>query len=397
MSNSPIQKILFGSPGTGKSYRVTGKSTEDNQSIKDQLGITDNRNVIKTVFHPEYTYGDFIGKLLPQTTGENSVIYKYYSGYFFKALGRAYRNIIDLNNHHVLLVIDELNRGNAPAIFGTIFQLLDRNTYGWSEYEVNISELEKIGLLNSMGYSTDITNKGLQVNGNRYDIFLNQTKESLRVLGNYLGEKILNIVGKSSISIPFNLSIVATINTSDESIYYLDSAFKRRWDWEYIEAPHSNTLVDNIPESIRKSYLYLGNNHGVKDEREKLNWAAFVICLNEFIKSKSQVIKKIDDKQIGWWFISPDSEGRIKIETLKNKLMFYLWDSVFSRDKRPLEDFLKDEVSSLITYGDFVDCAEKFIFKIYRDFGGEKKETEIIKSGINTWEPITWNEEEINF
>ena len=80
MSNSPIQKILFGSPGTGKSYRVTGKSTEDNQSIKDELGISDSRNnIIKTVFHPEYTYGDFIGKLLPQTTGSNSVIYKYYS------------------------------------------------------------------------------------------------------------------------------------------------------------------------------------------------------------------------------------------------------------------------------------------------------------------------------
>lgn len=126
MSNYPIQKILFGSPGTGKSYRITGESNEEQQSIKDQLGISDPRDIIKTVFHPEYTYGDFIGKLLPQTTGSNSLIYKYYSGYFLRALGRAYRNIIDGNSNNVLLVIDELNRGNAPAIFGLVFQLLDR-------------------------------------------------------------------------------------------------------------------------------------------------------------------------------------------------------------------------------------------------------------------------------
>lgn len=113
MCNSPIQKILFGSPGTGKSYKITGDSTKENRSIKDRLGISYRSNIIKTVFHPEYTYGDFIGKLLPQTTGSNSVIYKYYAGYFLKALGRAYRNIIDSNNDNVLFVIDELNRGNA--------------------------------------------------------------------------------------------------------------------------------------------------------------------------------------------------------------------------------------------------------------------------------------------
>ena len=115
----------------------------------------------------------------------------------------------------------------------------------------------------------------------------------------------------------------------------------------------------------------------------KINWGAFVICLNEFIKSNSRFIKRIDDKQIGWWFISPDSEGIISIERLKNKLMFYLWDSVFSRDKLPLQDFLKNECTSLITYADFVDCTEIFIFNIYRNFGGNKKEEEITAEMID--------------
>ena len=133
----PIQKILFGSPGTGKSYQIRVIATK-------QLGIPfDNAtqmlsNTVKTVFHPEYTYADFMGKLLPLTQG-NSVIYKFYPGHFLRVLGMAYRGLINDNQEHYLLVIDELNRGNAAAIFGTVFQLLDREGDGWSSYEVDIA------------------------------------------------------------------------------------------------------------------------------------------------------------------------------------------------------------------------------------------------------------------
>ncbi|MEG4986851.1 hypothetical protein QUB08_13915 [Microcoleus sp. BR0-C5] len=188
MPNSPIQKILFGSPGTGKSYRV------ENKIIPDELNITDQSNIIPTVFHPEYTYGDFMGKLMPLTDDSGTVEYKYYSGHFLKALAKAYKNIIiscikyekdkkevteeykkeigktrqeDFSSEemsvlkekhskiikqpeNVVLIIDELNRGNSAAIFGTVFQLLDRNTNGWSQYPITISDLEKTGLLQAI-------------------------------------------------------------------------------------------------------------------------------------------------------------------------------------------------------------------------------------------------------
>ena len=257
------------------------------------LSISDRSNIIKTVFHPEYTYGDFIGKLLPQTTGNNFVFYKYYAGYFLKALGRAYRNIIDGNNDNVLLVIDELNRGNAAAIFGIVFQLLDRNNDGWSEYEVNLSMLEIAGLLESMGYVVNLDKETIMLREQNatylsswYDFCKKlESKFEQNKLDNV--QRVLESINNRCVAIPPNLSIVATINTSDESIYYLDSAFKRRWDWEYIEAPHKNTFLNNIPQLIGNSYIHLDYDNESEEYQTKLNWAAFVICLNEFIKSNA--------------------------------------------------------------------------------------------------------------
>ncbi len=229
----PIQKILFGCPGTGKSYKIR-EIAEQKLNITFDSDSKILKNTVKTVFHPEYTYGDFMGKLLPLTQGTN-VIYKFYPGHFLKVLGMAYRGLIEGNNEHYLLVIDELNRGNAAAIFGTVFQLLDRESDHWSSYEVDVSEMELIGLLNSMEYKPDVQTNGLiQVDGNRFDNFCKNLENDLKAQSNQNGLRALGLLKQNKISIPNNLSILATINTSDESIYYLDSAFKRRWDWEYI-------------------------------------------------------------------------------------------------------------------------------------------------------------------
>ncbi|OBQ34220.1 MAG: restriction endonuclease [Anabaena sp. CRKS33] len=354
----PIQKILFGSPGTGKSYKVR-EIAQQELDIEWNEQSKSLKNTIKTVFHPEYTYSDFVGKLLPQTDGSSSVIYKFYEGHFLRALGLAYKKIIDGTNKNVLLVIDELNRGNAAAIFGSIFQLLDREEDYWSTYEVNLSELEIVGLLRSMGYQTVITNQNIQINGTNFDIFCDLTEKELKQTNNKDGLRVLENLKNASITIPSNLSIIATINTSDESIYYLDSAFKRRWDWEYVDVPNSKRKT---PEEIKNVLVVIGEN--------KYYWYDLVIKLNEFIKSKNG-IRRIEDKQIGWWFLKANEKGVIEESVIANKLMFYLWDSVFAKDKRPLEELLDQK---LITYGEFANLSSEFIKKINSE---ELKKTKI--------------------
>lgn len=359
-SFKPIQKIIFGSPGTGKSYKVVEIAKDE---LKIELDSKTNtlKNTVKAVFHPEYTYSDFVGKLLPYTYG-NSVVYKYYPGHFLKALGMAYRGLFDNNQENYLLVIDELNRGNAAAIFGSIFQLLDRGDDGWSAYEVDFSALELVGLFKAMGYSAEISYKGRMLID---EIPLEKFDFSDKNLSEILCSKLKN----HKISIPPNLSIIATINTSDESIYYLDSAFKRRWDWEYIDAP-SKTDLNKVPDSIKNTELDINGN--------KLKWTECIVAINEFIKSHSKSIRKVEDKQIGWWFIKPQKEG-ITLDQVKDKLMFYLWDSVFARDKKPLVQFFENELGiqdNLVTYAEFVKDTEKFIERIHSKFNPSSSESE---------------------
>ncbi|MDB9536428.1 AAA family ATPase [Dolichospermum planctonicum CS-1226] len=344
----PIQKILFGSPGTGKSYKVR-EIAQQELDIEWNEQSKSLKNTIKTVFHPEYTYSDFVGKLLPQTDG-SGVTYKFYEGHFLRALGLAYKKIIEGSNENVLLVIDELNRGNAAAIFGSIFQLLDREDDYWSTYEVNLSELEIVGLLRTMG--SVIVNEHIKLDSSSFTSVTNLAEKYLRDNNKDYALRVLENLKNGSITIPSNLSIIATINTSDESIYYLDSAFKRRWDWEYVDVPNSKSYED-IPEKVKEILVVIGE--------KQYYWYDLVIKINEFIKSKSDYIRRIEDKQIGWWFLKA-KDNKIEESAIKNKLMFYLWDSVFAKDKRPLEKLLG--VEKLITYADFANLYIDFIGKI---------------------------------
>jgi len=364
----PIQKILFGSPGTGKSYQIRAIATSE-------LGIPFDDttqiliNIVKTVFHPEYTYADFMGKLLPLTQG-NSIIYKFYPGYFFRVLGMAYQSLIEGKQENYLLVIDELNRGNAAAIFGTVFQLLDRESDGWSSYEVDISEMELFGLLDAMQLNPIIHEGIIEIKEGvaktPYKEFFLRKADELKGTGNFTGVRVFNLLKQCRINIPQNLSIIATINTSDESIYYLDSAFKRRWDWEYVKAPGGEFTEYDIPEALREVKLII-------DAHDRGFWAYYVVGINELIKSNHQIIRRIEDKQIGWWFIKPEN-GNVELRQVKDKLMFYLWDSVFARDKRPLEQFLSTDTKSvkLALYSDFLDLIKDFMEKVYKL--GERQE-----------------------
>jgi hypothetical protein len=328
------QKILFGSPGTGKSYKI------DKQIISNDLKITNSTNIIKTVFHPEYTYGDFVGKLMPITVGGN-VQYKFYEGHFLKAFSQAYKNIIAAQDNDgevekVALVIDEINRGNSAAIFGTIFQLLDREPDGWSSYEVSVNEI----IFNRLFELCDLKPHSIVQGKIKTYKFGDEEIET-----NTLQKKLNCHFENRTIKIPPNLSILASMNTSDSSIYYMDSAFKRRWEWEFIDVDSNPVLADGVAFENR------------------VEWINFVSKLNTFIKSNHKSIRGIEDKQIGHFFITDE---QISKSSVQNKLMFFLWDSVFNRDKKPLVKLLFDEnsESELITFGDFASQVDLFIDKI---------------------------------
>ena len=148
-----------------------------------------------------------------------------------------------------------------------------------------------------------------------------------------------DLVNKT-IQIPPNLSIIATMNTSDSSIYYMDTAFKRRWDWEFIDVDSNSTKAKGVAFHDRNA------------------WNLFIKKLNNFIKSNHKSIRGIEDKQIGNYFIQDD---KISNSDIQSKLMFFIWDSVFSRDKKPLKELLNLEDDSLITFGDFSFHVDSFI------------------------------------
>lgn len=349
---TPVQKILFGSPGTGKSHRV------DNEIAKD----LSNPEIIKTVFHPEYTYGDFMGKLMPLTDEQGKVSYRYYLGHFMQALAKAYKFYLEFQNstesekpnqplQNVLLVIDEINRGNSAAIFGTAFQLLDREDDGWSSYAVNISDMEKISFLKELGYHR--SKKNAETYGT---IDSNKDITNDKPLDQLFTDK-MSFLANGQIKLPPNLSIVGTMNTSDESIYYMDSAFKRRWSWEYVDTKYG---AENLADV---NLVY---------EQGTVNWTGFVDKLNEFILSKPNSIRKVEDKQIGYYFIKA-KDGKIQASDIQNKLMFFLWDTVFARDKEPLKDLLKS-TEQLVTFGDFNKKVDTFIEKVKKYPTEEVKE-----------------------
>jgi 5-methylcytosine-specific restriction endonuclease McrBC GTP-binding regulatory subunit McrB len=148
-----------------------------------------------------------------------------------------------------------------------------------------------------------------------------------------------------TIRLPPNLSILATMNTSDNSIYFMDSAFKRRWDWEFINWDYSNPPAAT---------------YGKGGTLEEKDWRKLIKNLNGFIKSYHASVRGIEDKQIGYYFIKQP----VTTEQIQNKLMFFLWDSVFNRDKKPLVDLLEVTRDELVTFGDFTKLHNIFITSI---------------------------------
>lgn len=278
------QEIYYGAPGTGKSHKV-----------KDTLlNNVSQSKVFRVTIHPEFTYSDFIGQLLPEQTA-GGITFKFHRGPFTEALVEAYAD----TSEEVFLVLEELSRGNVAAIFGDVFQLLDRNEYFESEYSIN--------------------NKAIAVE-------LNQATNEIKL--------------------PSNLNIIGTVNINDQNVFPMDTAFKRRFDWKYVST-HPEMGTTSFNKELNNPLIPI--NYSSRDF--EVNWLSFYSALNKFITDKTDGLGKKEDKQLGQFFIkftekeiwnsnsdttkNPNYSSNDKktaqesiIEKLRNKLLLYLWQDV---------------------------------------------------------------------
>lgn len=287
---SPRQIIYYGAPGTGKSHTI--KKEED-------AGLT---TCIRTTFHPDSDYSTFVGCYKPHKCRETETLtYEFVPQTFLEAYTQAWQN----PQKEIALVIEEINRGNCAQIFGDIFQLLDRDKDGWSTYPIK-SDTDIAEYLDQMeiaGYSETMVKK--------------------------YGE---SKAGYGYLALPPNMSLLATMNTSDQSLFPIDSAFKRRWDWKYVKIKNGKDKLGNklnwkiVIKDEADNVVKVGEN-------EEISWWTFIEKINTIIASMTSSA----DKQLGYFFCKPTEKAEetdeetsiITADTLVGKVIFYLWNDVF--------------------------------------------------------------------
>ena len=297
---TPRQIIYYGAPGTGKSHTI--KKEEDEGKI----------TCIRTTFHPDSDYATFVGCYKPhKIEGTKNLTYEFVEQAFLEAYKQAWMN----PKEEIALVIEEINRGNCAQVFGDIFQLLDRSDDGWSTYPIKAD--------------TDIAEhlKGLRIQG--YTASMNK-RFGLDKEGK---DRYPDRDWFGFMALPPNMSILATMNTSDQSLFPIDSAFKRRWDWKYIKIKKGKK--ENGEELGWNIQIKDANGEPVKiiDENTTLSWWNFIQKVNEIIASMTSSA----DKQLGYFFCKPSEKANetdekptiITADTLVGKVIFYLWNDVF--------------------------------------------------------------------
>lgn len=297
--NSPIKDgkniIYYGAPGTGKSYSINNiikETYSDYDAAKDN-----NDNVFRVTLHPEYTYTDFVGQLLPHSDDQKNVNYQFTPGIFTNVLKQAE----DHKDEKIYLVLEEMSRANVAAVFGDLFQLLDRKN-GSSEYAINNEEIAKIVYKDP----------------------------------------------KHKVIIPSNMTILGTVNTSDQNVFVMDTAFKRRFDWKYISTDAGADSDDFKNNNNPK--INIGDDTIV-------TWKTLYQALNRFIVGD---LGLSEDKQIGPYFIKFEgADPATAHELVRDKLLQYLWEDInstamemYTSSNRLFED--RDKISS------FSDLYNKF-------------------------------------
>ena len=302
-SMRPIQKVYYGAPGTGKSYRVNKLLEAEYPDMAER-----DQHCKRCIFHPTYTYGEFVGCIKPMISAENPLDYRYAPGPFTELLKQAFLN----PQEKYYLVIEEINRGDAPAIFGDIFQLLDRTSEGKSEYAIINRDVGAY-------FSLDPWMKNIFLNG--------------------------------KIWLPANFNILATMNTADENIFVMDSAFKRRFALEYVPIE-----FDVLPESMRAELelfagskplreVFAGVDSPVGQYAAELdaagqllrNWPTFAKLVNRAIDWENLEGKKAgkekerriaENRKLGPFFVRVEELQDRK--SFLNKVVFYLKQDVFA-------------------------------------------------------------------
>lgn len=277
--------LLYGVPGCGKSHKV-----EEEYESK----ITTEKNKIRVVFHPDYTYSDFVGQLLPvlkeipnaQGVKEEKLQYEFVLGPFTQILKTAYAE----PDQQCLLIIEELNRGNAPAIFGEIFQLLDRNDDGKSKYSI---------------YNRDIS-------------------------------MALYDEPNKPIELPPNLTIVATMNTSDQNVFTMDTAFQRRWQMKHIPNRFTGESLDE--KTINHVAKHLPNS--------EISWGVFAQTVNKKMHTANLGFGGTEDKSLGVYFATDNDLD--DAERFAEKVLKYLWDDAFKLGRKELFNYCSQGLSAVI-------------------------------------------------
>lgn len=285
----PLQQIFYGAPGTGKSFKIK----------RD----TKNQSKIRTTFHPDSDYSTFVGCYKPTMNEDvkydkegneksctKQIEYAFVAQAFLKAYVKAWKFYCSAGNGTAkaqYLIIEEINRGNCAQIFGDLFQLLDRNEDGYSTYPIVADtdiqrylskEFEKVNI-------PDLLNA---------------------IYDDYDGNIVEDIKNGIVLALPNNLYIWATMNTSDQSLFPIDSAFKRRWDWKY------------MPIDTKKE------NWNIEVDGKKYSWSDFLETVNEQIFE----VTKSEDKKLGFYFCRANNHV-VDAEKFVGKVIFYLYNDVF--------------------------------------------------------------------
>ncbi len=276
--NSSEQTVFYGVPGSGKSYRID-KLTSDPNILPFQKR--------RVVFHPDYSNADFVGQIMPIKKGDG-VSYDFKEGPFTSILKDACKS--ENANTPFYLIIEEINRGNAAAIFGEIFQLLDRAEDGWSKYDITNEEISKIIY-------------GCEEAAEKMDY---------------------------KVKLPPNLSILATMNTSDQNVFTLDNAFQRRWNMVHIKNEFDES--DEASKKQRDSII----------EGTSLSWGQFLFGgsdgnekgINGIISesANNNGMSSLEDRRLGCWF-TINKGKKITRDDFSNKVLKYLWDDAFHLSK----------------------------------------------------------------